>query len=314
MADTGKTKGVLLLAFGGAESLEDVEPFLKNILKGRPVTPEMVEKARERYRKIGGGSPLLEITRAQAAALESRLNEGGRDNYRVYVGMRFWHPYIKEAVREMWGDGIEEAVAIVMAPHSSRAATGGYLYDLDAALKTTAGVPEMSFPEDWHTHPAYIDAVAEKMEEAIEEFPEKPKKEGLLVIFSAHSLPLSMLKGDPYLKKLEGTIEELIKQVPLPYRLAYQSKSGGPVEWLGPEVEEVIAKAKGEGRKGVLVVPLSFVSDHVETLYDIDVVFKEAAEACGLSFFRSGSLNTSPRFIELLAGLVETHPRVKNPA
>jgi ferrochelatase len=296
-----KPKGVLLLAFGTADSIDNIEPFLKNVLKGRPVTPEMVERTRDRYLKIGGASPLLEITRLQAEAIERELNVKG-NGFRVYVGMRYWHPYIKQTVREMWADGIEVAVAVIMAPHPSRASTGGYMYDVEAALKGTGGVPEISYLRDWHTHPFFIETIIDRMEEA---FSALPRKHDVLTIFSAHSLPVQTLKGDPYLKKLEETIKELTKRTgDIDRRLAFQSKGGGPVEWLGPPVEEVIEEAKALGKKGVLVVPMGFVSDHVETLYDIDIVFKEKAESLGLEFKRTASLNTSEKFIKGLAELV----------
>jgi ferrochelatase len=307
-ADDKKVKGVLLLAFGTADSLENIEPFLKNVLKDRPVTEEMVKRARDRYLKIGGASPLLSITRSQAEALERELNAREK-GYSVYVGMRYWHPYIKETVREMWADGIEEATGVIMAPHPSRAATGGYKYEVEAALKDTGGVPEIRYLPDWHTHPLFIETFSDHIEEA---FRSLPPKEEVLTIFSAHSLPVPSLAGDPYIKKLEETVKGLVKSTgDIDYRLAFQSKGGGPekgeggpVEWLGPEVEKVMEEAKAMGKKGVLVVPFGFVSDHVETLYDIDIVFKGKAESLGLEFKRTASLNTSPGFIRMLAELV----------
>jgi ferrochelatase len=300
-------KGILLLAFGTADSIDTIEPFLKNIIKGRPVTEEMVRRARDRYEKIGGSSPLLEITRAQAKALEKELNTKEK-RYSVYVGMRYWHPYIKDTIREMWADNVEEAVAVVMTSHSSRAATGGYRYDVEDALKTTGGVPELRYLRDWHTHPLYIEALTEKIEDALRGLP--PEKD-VLTIFSAHSLPVSTLSGDPYVEKLKETIREVVERTgEMDHRLAYQSKGGGPVEWLAPEVESAMEEAKAMGKKAVLVVPLGFVSDHVETLYDIDIVFKEKAESLGLHFARAASLNTSYKFIRMLAGLVREGKKV----
>lgn len=296
-----RPKGVLLLAFGTADSIETIEPFLRNVLKGRPVTEEMVRRARERYGRIGGRSPLLDITGDQARALETELNKNGKQ-YAVYVGMRYWHPYIKDTIREMWADNIEEATAIIMAAHSSRAATGGYRYDVEDALKTTGGIPELRYLRDWHTHPLYVEGLAENIIGAL---PGLPPKEKVLTIFSAHSLPVPTSSGDPYVEKLKETIEEVIKRTGrMDHRLAFQSKGGGRMEWLGPEVETVMEEAKAAGKEGVLLVPLGFVSDHVETLYDIDVVFKEKAASLGLEFKRTASLNTTDKFINMLAGLV----------
>src|SRR3972149_11215348 len=245
-------KGVLLLAFGGADSIEDVEPFVKNVLKGRPVTPEVVEKAKERYRLIGGSSPLLKITQAQAVSIKTILAEDDVPP-EFFIGMRFWHPYIKDTLKEMKDSGITEAVAIIMAPHSSRASTGGYVSDIEAALKETGGVPKVEFVEGWHTHPLYIDSILEKIEKAI-----KGASEGILAIFTAHSLPMSSLAGDVYLEKLNATIDCILKKKPLEWKLAFQSKGGGPLPWLGPGAEEAIKEAKEAGKKGGLIVPLRF--------------------------------------------------------
>ncbi|MFZ3072255.1 MAG: ferrochelatase [Thermodesulfobacteriota bacterium] len=301
-------KGVLLLAFGGADSIEDVEPFVKNVLKGRPVSSEAVEKAKTRYRLIGGSSPLLKITKAQASSIKNILADpssgwvprGSEPDF--FIGMRFWRPYIKDVVKEMKDAGIIDAVAIIMAPHSSRASTGGYITDIEAALKETGGVPNIEFVESWHTHPLYIDALLEKIEEAL-----KHDGEGILTIFTAHSLPVSSLSGDPYLEKLNATIAEVVKKKPLEWKLAFQSKGGGQMPWLGPGAEEVIKEAKEAGKKGVLIVPLGFVADHVETLYDIDILFKKTAIEAGLKFLRAASLNDSEKFTSMLADVIKRH-------
>ena len=308
--DNSKKTGVLLLAFGGANSIEEVAPFIKNVLKGRLVTDELLSRSRERYSLIGGSSPLLDITRAQARALEERLNSvggsGGNAEFKTYVGMRFWDPFIKDTIREMWADGIERAVAVIMAPHSSRASTGGYDNDVQAALKTTGAVPDIVYVGPWHTHPLYLEALTDNIKAALAAHPNPEKT---LTIFSAHSLPVPMLKNDVYVKKLEETIARVtevtaLEALPLKSRLAYQSKGGGPVPWLGPDVEEVIGEAKAGGYEGVLVVPLGFVSDHIETLFDIDILFKETSEAAGLKYSRAESLNTNEKFIEMLAEVV----------
>src|SRR3990172_2466430 len=294
-------KGVLLLAFGGADSIEDVEPFVKNVLKGRLVTPEVVEKAKARYRLIGGSSPLLKITRAQAVSIKTIL---AKDDVTTefFIGMRFWHPYIKDTLKEMKDSGIIEAVAIIMAPHSSRASTGGYVSDIEAALKETGGGSKVEFVEGWHTHPLYIDALLEKIEEAL-----KGAGDGILIIFTAHSLPVPSLAGDPYVEKLNSTIAEVVKKKPLDWKLAFQSKGGRAAPWLGPGAEEGIREAKEAGKKGVLIVPLGFVADHVETLYDIDILFKKIAIEAGLGFLRAASLNDSGKFTSMLAEVIKRH-------
>jgi len=299
--DNKTTKGALLLAFGGADSIESVEPFIRNVLKGRPLTRELIEKTRERYALIGGSSPLLGITEAQAKAAGEILNREG-SHYKIYVGMRYWHPFIKDTIKNMRADGIKEAVAVIMAPFSSRVATGGYLTDVDEALKDPDGNLKIDYASDWHREPLFIDAVMENLKKELDTF---NRPDDALVIFSNHSLPVAALVGDPYVQKITETASDIARKLAIDYRISYQSQGAGPREWLGPKTEEVVDEAKRLGKKGVVVVPLGFVADHVETLYDIDILFKEAAAKSGLVFRRSASLNTSPRFIELIASLIK---------
>ncbi len=299
--DNKTPKGALLLAFGGADSIESVEPFIRNVLKGRPLTPELIEKTRERYGLIGGSSPLLSITEAQAKAVGEILKrEGGL--YKVYVGMRYWRPFIKDTIGNMRADGIKEAAAVIMAPFSSRVATGGYLTDVDEALKSCGGGLSIGYARDWHREGLFIDAVAENLKKELDTF---NRPDDALVIFSNHSLPVAALAGDPYVRKITETAGDIAKKLSIDYRIPYQSQGAGPREWLGPKTEEVIEEAKRLGKKGVVIVPLGFVADHVETLYDIDILFKEAARRCGLVFRRSASLNASAKFMELIASLIK---------
>ncbi|MCK4739661.1 MAG: ferrochelatase [Deltaproteobacteria bacterium] len=299
---TGKKKiGVLLLAFGGANSIEDVEPFITNVLKGRVLTEELLIKAKERYNLIGGSSPLLAITKDEASALEKVLNTEGSVGFKSYVGMRFWPPYIKDTIKEIASDGIEEVIGIIMAPHSSRASTGGYLSAVQEGLEVSGDALKVRYLPDWHTHPLLIEAITDNIKEAQKNFDPKDK---VLTIFSAHSLPVPAVKGDAYLPKIDETIKAVTEKMELDSCLAFQSKGGGPVPWLGPDAEDVIKGARGEGYSGVLVVPLGFVSDHVETLYDLDILFKETAEEAGLGYARSASLNTNEKFIAMLAEMV----------
>lgn len=301
---TAEKKAVLLLAFGGADSLDNIEPFLKNVLKGRILPPEFVEKTRERYRVIGGKSPLLDITRAQAKALEDILNAGG-GNYKAFVGMRYWHPYIKDTVAQLKADGYTDAVAIIMAPFTSHVATGGYLVDVEDAVRPYNGVPRIKFLSNWHIHEDFIACVVDNIKSALSSF---ERKEDALVIFSNHSLPVAALEGDAYEMKVNQTVAEVARAFPVDYKIGYQSQGGGnPLGWLGPRTEDAIDFAKASGKKGVVVVPLGFAADHVETLYDIDVIFKGYAQSKGLIFKRSASLNTNPKFLGLLADLIKKY-------
>lgn len=291
---------VLLLAFGGPENLDVVEPFLRNVLVGRPITPELVERVKKRYALIGNKSPLPEITKEQGRLLEKKLG----DDYKVYVGMRHWHPFIKDTVKQIKEDGISQVVAIPMAPQASKAGTGGYIEALNKAIEEFPGL-DVKTAEAWYENPIYLEAVAERVEDALDSFPEETRDD-VQVIFSAHSLPKRTVEGDPYESQLRETIEGVLQILPpLNWHLAYQSKGQAPGEWLGPEVEIVMEQLSKKGKKDVLIVPIGFVCDHVETLYDIDIVFKTKAEELGMNFKRAASLNDSPLFIEALADIVK---------
>lgn len=304
-------KGILLLAFGGADSIESVEPFVKNVLKGRPVTPELVARTVERYKLIGGRSPLLEITLAQASALEEELNSGpdAAFRYKAYVGMRYWRPFIAETVTKMKEDGVEEAVAIIMSPFTSIVATGAYETDVEGALNSLGSGPAVSFMPCWHIERAFLDLIADNVKKELSAFSDPG---GALVIFSSHSLPKVALEGDPYEMMVNQSASLIMERVgKADYRVAYQSKGSGPREWLGPQTEDVMAEAARLGKKGVVIVPLGFAADHVETLYDIDILFKDLARTNGLEFRRTPSLNTDPAFIRMLAGIMK-NPAEKN--
>lgn len=298
---TSIKKAAILLAFGAPDSIEDVGPFIKNVLKNRPLTDDFLQKTIERYRLIGGSSPLLNITRAQAKAMEDALARAG-DPYRVYVGMRYWNPFIKDTLSQMKADGFKEAVAVIMSPFTSHVATGGYLVDVEEAQKAIDPSFRVKYVPNWHLNRQFIECIADNIKEAEKAF---EKKEDALVIFSNHSLPMAALEGDAYEMKIHQTIEEIIKLAPVSYKAAYQSQ-GRLGAWLGPKTDEVIAGVKKSGKKGVIVVPLGFAADHVETLYDIDIFFKGLAASSGLIFKRTPSLNAHPRIIEMLCELVRT--------
>lgn len=296
-------KGILLLAFGGADSLESVEPFVKNVLKGRPVTPEIVAKSIERYKLIGGKSPLLDITLEQARGIEDALNAdpGSHYRYKAYVGMRYWHPFIADTVKKMKEDGVTEAVAVIMSPFTSYVATGAYETDVEGALREIGGVPEVEFIGCWNIDKNFVEIMAGYISKELSGLDRKDT----LVIFSSHSLPIVALQGDSYEMVVNQAADFIMEKVgKVDYRVAYQSKGSGPREWLGPQTQDVIAEAAKRGKKAVIIVAAGFAADHVETLYDIDILFKEEARAHGLQFRRTPSLNTDPAFIRMLAGKI----------
>lgn len=296
---------VLLLGFGGPDSLEAVEPFLENLFSDPELAKKRAESVIERYRQIGGRSPLLEITRMQAQALERRLNEGG-GAFKVFIGMRYWHPFIEEAVQEILGEGINRIIALSLSPHYARTTTGSSFKELRRILAGLRADLEVTYVDSWYDHPAYLDAWAEKIEAGFAQFSEEQRGK-VQLIFTAHSLPKAFIEsGDAYLKQLKATIAGVIKRIgQVSWHLSFQSRTG-PGEWLEPETDFVLDELAKKGYHEVLMVPISFISDHVEILYDIDIVYRKHAQSIGITAFRrTESLNASPKFIEALAQIVK---------
>jgi ferrochelatase len=280
-----------------------------DIRGGRPTSHELIEEIKERYALIGGRSPLLELTRQQAEALETYLNRAAAGRYRAYIGMRHWQPRIKQAVAQMAEEGIEQAVALVMAPHYSRMSTGAYFEKLDEATRDLGSHLSFGRIESWHNHPGLIAALAEKASHALACFAADGGDTLPKVIFTAHSLPARILDwGDPYDAQLRETAALVAGRLGLPaerWRFCYQSAGRSPEPWLGPQIGEVILELAQAGEKRLLVVPIGFVCDHVEVLYDIDIESRQLAEAHGARLERSESLNASPTFIAALADIVK---------
>jgi ferrochelatase len=312
--------GILLLNLGGPEKLADVQPFLYNLFSD----PEIIRlpavarkplaafiavtrgpKSRGYYAKIGGGSPLLRETNAQAAALAARLAERGLEA-RTYVGMRAWHPFIDEAVEAIVRDKITELIVLPLFPQFSVSTTGSSTKELYRVLERRGGVRSMRrrYITRWYDHPGYIDALARRIEEALSTFPDPPSAH---LLFTAHSIPVKYVeRGDPYRVHTEATVRLVLERLGLPneHTLAYQSKVG-PVEWLGPSTESQIASLAARRVEQVLAIPVSFVSDHIETLYEIDLLYREMAERAGIKHFRSSkALGCDPVFVDALADLV----------
>lgn len=344
---TERTIGILLLNLGGPDSLQAVSPFLYNLFSDRKIIklgPAILQrplawlisrlrskKTEKMYRLIGGKSPILDITKTQADALEKALNQaavssqqsasdnppapplvkGGKGGFRVYVGMRYWRPFIEDTVRQMYEEGTREVLAISLYPHYSLATTGSALEKFKEVI--TEYPMESSAISRWYDHPLYIEALSESIRKGLQSFtpsltlPPQTGRDGqgdVEVLFSAHSLPMSIVQaGDPYVSHIRGTIEEVAKRMDIRWHLSYQSKSG-PVKWLGPSTGEKIEELAGNGVKNLLVVPISFVSDHIETLYEIDILYNGLAETLGMKLIRAESLNTNPLFIRALEDMV----------
>ena len=300
---------VLMMAYGGPDTLEDVEPYLLDVRGGRETPPALVEKIRARYAQIGGRSPLLEITCAQAAALEEALNQSSKDRFKTFVGMRHWTPYIHQAVRQIKASGFTHIVGLCMAPYYSKMSIGAYQEKLGIALKENAldEVVDLHLVESWHDHPLFIQTIAEKARAAVQRFSFE-ERENLQFLFTAHSLPAAIMEqGDPYADQLAETARLVAQALDLPadrWQLCYQSAGAQNLRWLGPELEAVLDDLAAVGRKSVLVVPIGFVADHVEILYDIDIEAQETAQSLGIHLERSESMNASPEFIQALAAIV----------
>jgi protoporphyrin/coproporphyrin ferrochelatase len=287
--------GVLLMTYGSPASLEDVPRYVRAVRGGREVPDEVVAEMRRRYELIGG-SPLVEITRAQAAALEARLGAG----WRARAGMRFSPPYIADVLGELADAGVRRVVAIVMSPQFSPLLMGGYGRALDEARSALGErAPEVRPAGAWHTEPAFIDALAARID---------ARRDGH-VLLTAHSLPRRVADQEPdYIDQLRQTARLVAERAGLgddEWTFCWQSAGHEPGEWMKPDFAELMPQLAAAGHQAVLVAPVQFLADHLEILYDIDVGAREQAEAAGLRFARTGSLNTEPRFIDALAAIAE---------
>jgi ferrochelatase len=292
---------VLLMAYGGPGRLDDVEAYLNDVRGGRPTSPELVEEVRERYARIGGRSPILELTRAQAVAVGRALGPG----FQVYVGMRHWHPYIRETAEDIVRAGHRAVVGVVMAPQYSDMSVGAYEKKL---LEAAQGRFKTALVRSWGDHPAFLEAVGERVTQALQRF---PNPSAVQVIFTGHSLPQRILAaGDPYPDELRAGAAAVAERRGLNgWRLAYQSAGATPDPWLGPDAGEVITELAGKGRKAFLIVPIGFVCDHVEILYDIDVEYRALAQRLGVQLERTASLNDDPGLVAAVADVVQNAAR-----
>lgn len=306
--------GVLLLNLGGPERQEDVRPFLLNLFSDREIIrlgPPFLQKIIARiiafrrapksmanYRLIGGGSPIRVKTEEQATALEEALVGDGW--FMVRACMRYWHPFADEVLHELQDAGVTRLVALPLYPHYSIATTGSSVNDLKRHLARLGGRWPLHVIEAWPTEPAFIACLAQRIQEGLVGFGDQPVQ----LVYSAHSLPVQFIdEGDPYVEHLQQTIAAVEAITGVTGRLCYQSRSG-PVEWLGPALPEVIEEVADQGGRNLLVVPISFVSDHVETLYEIDIQYRRFAEGLGLRFATTRALNADGQFIAGLRSLV----------
>lgn len=320
--------GVILFNMGGPSSLDEVKPFLVELFSDRdlielplgavvqPTFARLLARlrapsVRRNYELIGGGSPQRPLTEAQAAALADRLSRGplaGR--VAVTVAMRYTRPSIADALEELDARGIHRLVTLPLYPQFSRATTGSFqrAFERERARWATKGIVfDVVHIDAYYDDPLYLHALADTVRRAIDRCPD-PLRDELVLLFSAHGLPQKFVDaGDPYVAQIEATRRGVVERLPVPRRhvLGYQSRTG-PVRWTGPGTEELIDRLAREGVRALLIIPLSFVSDHIETLYEVDILFRRQGHAAGIEYVaRPEALNTHPLFIEALASLVE---------
>lgn len=296
--------GVLLIAFGGPEGPEDIRPFLRIATAGRSIPPERIEEVARHYEKIGGRSPLGELTRRQARALRREL-AGQGFGQPVYVGMRNWHPFLHETLAAMRARGHRRALGIILSPFQTEASWDRYLGDVAAAReKVGPEAPEVEYAPAWAGHPLFVEAVADRAAAALGEVA-GPRRAAAPLVFTAHSVPEAMARASPYVAQYAGAARAVAGRLGhARWLLAYQSRSGPPGEaWLGPDVGDVLRRLAGEGAADVVLAPIGFVSDHVEVLYDLDVEARGLAEGLGLRFHRAAAVNDHPAFVRMLAAL-----------
>ena len=292
--------GLLVMADGGPAVIEEAEPYLRDVRGFRETLPHVADEVRRRYAAIGGRSPILERTRAQASALEAVLTRDGLP-CPVFVGMRHWHPYIGDALARMAEAGIERAVGLVMAPHNSRMSVDLYFKEVDEAASPVAMAPIRS----WHLLPGFVDAVTDRVRSALGRFP-RDVRARVPVVFTAHSLPQRILEwNDPYPTELAATVRLVVERLGHPpHRFAYQSAAMTRDPWLGPDVGDVVETLAGVGHRDIVLAPIGFTCEHVEILYDVDIELRQRVRTLGVRLERIEMVNEHPAMMSDLARLV----------
>lgn len=318
--------GVLAMAYGTAAGPEDIERYYIDIRGGRAPSPEHLQELRERYEAIGNRFPLLETTRRQAEGLEQELNgTAGAGSYRVFLGMKHSPPFVADGVAEMRRAGIERGVGLVLAPHWAAMSVETYVERVERATAADGG-PSFTFIRHWHDHPGFLDFLTRRVEAALHRLSPQQREEAW-VAFSAHSLPVRTTAAGTrckacdvcqdacrYVAGLRETADAVAVRLGLPsYGIAWQSQGRTADPWWGPSVEEVIREAASAGHPAVVVCSAGFVSDHLETLYDLDVEAKAAADRAGVTFVRTEMPNADPDFLRALADVVLRHVEAEPP-
>ncbi len=301
--------GVILMTYGSPATLDDIPVYLRHVYGGREASPEVIAEFRRRYALIGG-SPLLRITREQAAALQEELNResAGGTTYHVVAGMRFAPPFIADVIAEA-AAGAQTLVGIIMSPQYSPIIMSGYVRALeDAAASLHRDDLRVRIAGDWHLQPYFLQALAERVQQALDRFP-PDVRERVPVLLTAHSMPKRVVEKEPgYIQALKDTAAAIAAKVglaPERWQFCYQSAGHTPEEWLKPDFADIMPELQRAGQMHVLIAPVQFLADHLEILYDIEIGARQQAEEHGIQFARIESLNTSPLFIKALAAVVK---------
>jgi ferrochelatase len=297
---------VLIVSFGGPQGPDDIRPFLANVLRGRRVSPERVEEVAHHYELFNGVSPLTELTRKQADGLRARLANTGHP-LPVYIGMRNWHPYLTDTLKQMHADGVRRAIGFIAAAHHSYSSCQQYRENVAAAqqaLRNDAAHVDITFVDSWFDHPQFIAANVAHVRDAVNRLPVNVR-EHARIVFTAHSIPKSMADASRYEHQLSTSCAAIAAQVGRPWALVYQSRSGRPQDpWLEPDVCDYLRREREQGLAAAVISPVGFVCDHIEVLYDLD---REAADVCasiGLPMARAAAVNDDPLFLDMMADVV----------
>ena len=297
---------VLIVSFGGPQGRDDIRPFLANVLRGRRVAPERVEEVAHHYELFDGVSPITALTARQADGLRERLAAAGH-SLPVYVGMRNWHPFLTDTLKQMYADGSRRAIGFIAAAHHSYSSCQQYRENVASAqeaLRQAGGHVDITFVDSWFDHPLFIAANASHIRDALTRLPGHVREEARIV-FTAHSIPKSMADASQYEHQLSASCAAIAEQLGLPWALVYQSRSGRPQDpWLEPDVCDYLRREHAQGLAAAVICPVGFVCDHIEVLYDLD---REAADVCisiGLPMVRAAAVNDHPLFLDMMADVV----------
>jgi ferrochelatase len=302
---------VMLVAFGGPTAPDEIRPFLDIVTRGRPIPPVRVDEVARHYERMPGGrSPLNDLTAAQARALTATLQRDAMP-LPVFVGMRNWHPFLHETLADMAARGVRRVLAIILSPMRTEASWERYIDNVADARARVTGAPEVDFAPPWSGHPRFIAAVADRARTALGNIV-ADRREWTPLVFTAHSVPVAMAEASPYVEDLTGVARAVAAALEHPrWSIAYQSRSGSPREpWLEPDIVDVMKSLAGDGETDAVIVPVGFVCDHVEVLYDLDIEAAGIAAGLGLTLHRAAGVNDHPEFIAMLADLVRVAIRL----